>query len=132
MGSTGSMEEFDTAFFVAKLPIESTPDCTHWDGRRTMQANYWERSSPPANWTQLLINAVTGKVGPGTKMSGYPCIRSSALSMRFSETRVVWERSGLSVLVRILLRLSTKARVFNPAVNVVATTNHIFDLSYGP
>ena len=32
--------------------------------------------------TQCLINAVTGKVSTRTKMSGYPCIRSSALSMR--------------------------------------------------
>ena len=29
------------------------------------------------------LAAVTGEVGTRTNMSGYPCIRSSALSMRF-------------------------------------------------
>jgi len=37
-------------------------------------------------FAQLLINALTGKVGTGTNMSGYPTNRE--LSTRFTETQL--------------------------------------------
>jgi hypothetical protein len=45
------------------------------------------------------------------KMSGNPCITSSALSRRLGETPVVCELGASLVLLRIPLRLPTKARL---------------------
>jgi len=48
------------------------------------------REQIPTNlWTQLLINALTGKVGPGTRVTGNPANQALALGRcRFSLLRV--------------------------------------------
>jgi hypothetical protein len=79
-----------------------------------------------------LPRTVSGKAGPNTVIVPFAVYKFVGVVNAFWGHPYSSSPDASSVLSRIPLQLSTKARSLNPSVNVLAATNHVFDLSYRP